>query len=51
VQWRRWIVERTFAWLMRNRRLFRAYEQCLDVSQAMIYIALGLSLLYRMRFQ
>jgi transposase len=49
VQPRRWIVERTFAWLMRYRRLVRDYEQRLDVSQARLYIALGSSLLHRMR--
>jgi transposase len=47
---RRW-VERTFAWLMRYRRLVRDYEQRLDVSQAMMYIALGASLLNRIRFR
>jgi transposase len=51
VQPRRGVVERTFAWLMRYRRLVRDYEQRLDVSQAMIYIALGSSLLHRMRFR
>jgi transposase len=51
VQPRRWVVERTFAWLMRYRRLVRDYEQRLDVSEAMIYIALGSSLLQRMRFR
>ena len=48
---RRWVVERTFAWLMRYRRLVRDYEQRLDVSEAMIYIALGSSLLRRIRFR
>jgi putative transposase len=47
VQPRRWVVERTFAWLMRYRRLVRDYERRLDVSEAMIYIALGSSLLQR----
>jgi len=51
VQPRRWVVKRTFAWLMRYRRLVRDYEQRLDVSEAMIYIALGSSLLQRMRFR
>lgn len=51
VQPRRWVVERTFAWLMRYRRLVRDYEQRLDVSQAMMYIALGSSLLHRIRFR
>ena len=31
---RRWVVERTFAWMTRWRRLVRDYEQRLDVSEA-----------------
>lgn len=34
-----------------RRRLVRGYEQRLDVSEAMIFIAVGSSLLYRMRFR
>ena len=34
---RRWIVERTFGWLTRYRRLVRDYEARLDVSEAMIW--------------
>ncbi|MEU8685764.1 transposase [Streptomyces sp. NPDC048611] len=33
---RRWVVERTFAWLMRSRRLARDYERRCDSSEAMI---------------
>jgi len=51
VQPQRWVVERTFTWLMRYRRLVRDYEQRPDVSEAMIYIALGSTLLHRMGFQ
>jgi transposase len=36
---RRWIVERTFGWLMRYRRLARAYERTTANSEAMIYWA------------
>jgi putative transposase len=43
---RRWVVERTFGWIMRYRRLVRDYEQRLDVSEAMIFLAMG-SLLVR----
>ena len=43
---RRWVVERSFGWLTRHRRLVRDYEQRLDVSEAMIYAAMG-SLLIR----
>lgn len=44
---RRWVVERTFGWMTRWRRLVRDYEQRLDVSNAMIHIALGALLLRR----
>jgi transposase len=36
----RWVVERTFAWLSRNRRLARDYERLASSSEAMIYIAM-----------
>ena len=38
---RRWVVERTFGWATRWRRLVRDYEERIDVSEAMIHIALG----------
>ena len=44
---RRWVVERTFGWLVRWRRLVRDYEQRLDVSEAMIHVAMGSLLLRR----
>jgi transposase len=36
---RRWVVERTFGWLMRYRRLARDYERRTDHHEAMIYWA------------
>lgn len=36
---RRWVVERTFAWLNRNRRLAKDFEVTLGSSQAWIYLA------------
>lgn len=44
---RRSVVERTFAWMTRWRRLVRDYEQRIDVSKAMIHVALGSLLLRR----
>jgi transposase len=44
---RRWVVERTFGWMVRWRRLVRDYERCLDVSEAMIHVAMGALLLRR----
>jgi transposase len=43
---RRWVVERTFGWMTRWRRLVRDCERRIDVSTAMIHVAMG-SLLIR----
>jgi putative transposase len=37
---RRWVVERTFAWLGRYRRLSKDYEGCCESSEALILIAM-----------
>jgi putative transposase len=47
---RRWVVERSFGWMMRWRRLVRDYEKRLDVSESMIYVAMS-SLLLRRIFE
>ena len=44
---RRWVVERTFGWMTRWRRLVRDYEARIDVSDAMIHVAMGSLLLRR----
>ena len=44
---RRWVVERTFGWMVRWRRLVRDYEKRLDVSEAMIHVAMRALLLRR----
>ncbi|WP_249201215.1 transposase, partial [Gluconobacter sphaericus] len=44
---RRWVVERTFCWMIRWRRLVRDYEQRIDVAEAMIHIAMGSLMLRR----
>jgi transposase len=36
---RRWVVERTFAWLSRNRRLAKDFEATVGSSEAWIYLA------------
>src|SRR5262249_52283888 len=40
VQHRRWVVERTFGWLTRWRRLNRNYEHTLASSRAVVQVAL-----------
>jgi putative transposase len=37
---KRWVVERTFAWISRNRRLARDYERLANSSEAFIYAAM-----------
>ena len=37
---KRWIVERTFAWLNRHRRLSKDYERLPETSEAFIYVAM-----------
>jgi putative transposase len=37
---RRWVVERTFAWLGRFRRLSKDYEYLTATSEAVIYLAM-----------
>jgi len=38
---KRWIVERTFAWLMRNRRLARDWERLSATTETWIYLAMS----------
>jgi len=42
---RRWVVERTFAWLGRSRRLSKDYERKPTSSEAQVYLASGRLLL------
>ena len=37
---RRWVVERTFAWICKHRRCVRDYETRPDHHEAMVYIAM-----------
>ena len=45
---RRWVVERTFAWLGRYRRLSKDYEFLPETSRAMIFAAMSCLMLRRL---
>jgi putative transposase len=45
---RRWVVERTFAWLGQSRRLSKDYERLPSTSEAMIYGAMSRLMLRRL---
>lgn len=45
---RRWVVERTFAWFGRYRRLSKDYEVLPQTSEAMLYIAMNALLIRRL---
>lgn len=49
VQPRRWVVERTFAWFGKYRRLSKDYEHCIYSSEAMIYLASAHTMLKRFK--
>jgi putative transposase len=46
---KRWIVERTFGWLNRYRRLSKDYEELPETSEVMILIAMTHLMLQRCR--
>lgn len=45
---RRWVVERTFAWLLNQRRLSKAYDLLPRTSEAWIYLTTSRLLLRRL---
>jgi putative transposase len=45
---RRWVVERTFAWLGKARRLAKDYERLAETAVAMIYWAMSRIMLPRL---
>jgi transposase len=42
---RRWIVERTIAWLTTNRRLANDYEHLVETGEMLLYLAMSRILL------
>lgn len=48
---RRWVVERTFAWLNKQRRLSKDYERDCQTSEAWIYLAMISVMLKRVKLQ
>jgi transposase len=47
LKWR-WIVERTFAWLSRHRRLSKDYEATIESATCWIYVAMSFLMLRRL---
>jgi putative transposase len=46
---RRWVVERTFAWLSNHRRLSKDYERETQTSETFIYLAMTRLMLRRLK--
>jgi transposase len=45
---RRWVVERTFAWINRNRRLTKDFERTIRSATAFLYAAAALVIVRRL---
>jgi putative transposase len=45
---RRWVIERTFAWITRNRRMSRDYEFLAQTTEALIYVAMIRLMVHRL---
>ena len=45
---RRWVVERTFAWLCRNRRLSKDYERLCQTGERLMYLGMSRIILRRL---
>jgi transposase len=45
---KRWVVERTFGWLVANRRLARDYERLPQTSDTFVYVAMCRLMLRRL---
>ncbi len=40
IQPRRWVVERTFGWISRNRRMSKDYERRVQTSETLLQVAM-----------
>lgn len=47
---RRWVVERTFSWIARNRRMSKDYERKVQTSETLIQVAMVRLLLARVGY-
>lgn len=45
---RRWVVERTFAWISRNRRMSKDYEFLAETTEALVYVTMSRLMLKRL---
>jgi putative transposase len=45
---RRWVVERTIAWIDHNRRMSKDYERLPESGEAFIYVAMSRLMLKRL---
>ena len=45
---RRWVVERTIAWIGRSRRMSKDYEFLTETSESFIYVAMSKLMLKRL---
>ena len=45
---KRWIVERTFGWLIQSRRLIRDHEVLISSSESLIYVSMAKRMLNRL---
>jgi putative transposase len=47
---RRWVVERTFAWISHNRRMSKDYERLCATGEAFIYAAMTRLMVRRLAY-
>lgn len=45
---RRWVIERTFTWILRNRRMSRDDEFLTETTEALLYVTMNRLMVRRM---